>query len=200
MRWVLCGLEFELLDTLDGAQRVFAVAEGREAEIAFATGTETGTRRANDVDLLQQEVEEVPGFHVVRRLEPDIRGVDAAVDLETGLGQTLPNDAGILEVVADELLDLFLAFFRIDGCGTALDNVCRTIEFRRVAAVPELVVLDAAAIRGLARDRVRDDRVAAARARESGRLGERTEFDGDILGARDLIDRRRPVGLFGQQR
>lgn len=71
--------ELQLGEACNGALRVLAAAEGREAEVAFTARTEACARRADDVDFVQELVEEVPRAHVVRRLEPDVRGIDAAV-------------------------------------------------------------------------------------------------------------------------
>ena len=62
-----------------------------------------------------------------------------------------------------------------------------------MTAVPELVERHEGAVRSAALDRLRDDRVAAARAREARGLGEGAELDGNVLGTRDLIDGARHI-------
>ena len=185
-----------ILDAVHGADGVFAVAEGGQTEIAFAAWAEAGARSTDDVDLGEQFVEELPGGHVVRGLEPDVRCIDTTIGRDAGSLQSFTDDASIFHIVGDGLFDLLLAFRCIDGSGTALDDVRRTIEFRGMTAIPELVELDERSIGGLAFYGLRDDGVAAAGSREAGCLGEGTEFDGYVLGALNLIDGAGNI-LFG---
>ena len=157
-------------DAFHGAQRILAVAESREAEVALAAGTEACAWRADDIDFCEQLVEEVPRRHIIRGLEPDVRSIDAAIGFDAGRLKSFADDAGIFHVVADELFDLLLALRRIDSSSAALDDVGRAIELRRMAAVPELVELNKRAVSSAALDRLGDDRIAAARAGEAGRL------------------------------
>ena len=87
--------------------------------------------------FFQEQVEEVPALHAVRRLDPGIRRVGSAVDGEAGFGQTVADDVGIFHVVFDVSQALFLAFRAVVGFGCALDDVRRAVEEGALAAVPQ---------------------------------------------------------------
>lgn len=55
-------------NTFDSTFGIDAIAEGCESEVTFAAGAKAHAGSADDVDFCQQLVEEVPGFHVIRRL------------------------------------------------------------------------------------------------------------------------------------
>ena len=67
-------------ETVHGLHRILIAAEGSEAEEIPAVFAESGARRSHHLDIVQKIVKALPGFHAVRALEPDIRGVDAAVE------------------------------------------------------------------------------------------------------------------------
>jgi len=115
------------------------MAEGRQSKEPFAAGAEATSRRPDHVALLQQLVEEVPGAHAARGLEPDVGGIHAAVAGDAGLFQPFTDDAGVLHVVVDDLLGLGPPLVGVDGSGGALDRVGGAVELGGGAAQPELV-------------------------------------------------------------
>src|SRR5262249_38780002 len=102
----------------DARDRLLGVgprAEGGEAEIALAAGTEAGAGRAQHLRLLEQAVEEVPRRHATGRAEPDVGRVAAAIHLEAGGAEAVGDDARVPHVAVDQRADLLLALRRVDG-------------------------------------------------------------------------------------
>ena len=56
-------------------------AEGGEADVSLAGGTETDTRGTDDVGTVEQGLEELPGRHAVGTAHPDVGGILAAIAL-----------------------------------------------------------------------------------------------------------------------
>ena len=71
--------------------RPFTVAEGCQAEVAFTAGTEADTGGADDLHLLQQMIEEIPGGHAAGCFEPDVGRMHASVDGQPRFLQALPD-------------------------------------------------------------------------------------------------------------
>ena len=69
-----------------------------------------------------------------RGLEPDVGGVDAAVDGEAGFGEPFADDAGVLHVVVDDLLGLLPALVGVDRGGGLLHRVGGAVELGGGAA------------------------------------------------------------------
>ena len=59
----------------------------------------------------------------MRRLEPHIGGMLAAIDCEARLFQALADDLCIVEVIGDVLTDFLLAFLGINRLCAALDDM-----------------------------------------------------------------------------
>ena len=86
-------------------------AEGGEAEEALAARAEALARGADDLDLMQEPVEELPAAHAARTPEPDIGRVFAAGVPDSQRIQRLGQDTGVVLVDADGLMDLSLALW-----------------------------------------------------------------------------------------
>ena len=69
----------KMLHTLNRCFRILIASKSGQAEIALTTRSESGSRCADDVCLLQQVVKELPGSHLLRRLQPDIRRIYASI-------------------------------------------------------------------------------------------------------------------------
>ena len=181
-------LQLKILETLNGPESVLTVTEGGKTEVAFATGAESGAGGTDDVCLGEELVEEIPAGHIVGSLEPDVRSVDTAEAGETGRSKTLADDAGVLHVVANELLYLSLTFLSIDGSGTALDDVGSAVELGGVATVPKGTEVAGFAVLGVGHQLLGDYGVAATGTGEAGGLTEGTELDGYLSGTFDFVD------------
>src|SRR5262249_58225684 len=94
--------------------RVGAMAERREPEIAFSARTESRSRRPDDVRLVQQLVEELPGVETARGLGPEVGRVLAAVHREPDAREAVLDDAGVVHVEVDGLANLLLPVRRVD--------------------------------------------------------------------------------------
>ena len=82
------------LDAIHGGIHVGAAVEGRQAEIALASGPEPAARGAHHVRFVQQVIEEAPGVHAVRRLDPHVGRMFPAVDGQSGAAELLADDRG----------------------------------------------------------------------------------------------------------
>ena len=72
------------LDPRHGLLRGICIPKGSQADIPLTRRSETGTRSRDDIRLLEQDVEELPGPDAFRSAEPGIGAVDRAVHLEPG--------------------------------------------------------------------------------------------------------------------
>src|SRR5205085_5009551 len=110
-----------------------------EPHVPLAGSAEAATRRADDVGVAQQRVEELPAADISGRLYPDVRCVHAAVNLEPLLREPFADELRVLKIKRDELACLLFAGIRIHGLGAALDDVTHPVELRRVAAHPKAI-------------------------------------------------------------
>ena len=69
-----------MLDTPDSFPRLIAIAKSGEAKITLPARTESGTRRTDDIHLIQQLLEETPGRQSIWHFHPEIRCIDSAID------------------------------------------------------------------------------------------------------------------------
>src|SRR5262245_50787679 len=103
-----------LSEPADGLFDVLAAVERAQAEVAFAAGSEAAARSADEVGLREQAVEEIPARFVAGGLDPDVGGVDAAVDLDSRCLQSFADQPGILEIIVDDRPDLRLSLGAVD--------------------------------------------------------------------------------------
>ena len=157
--WLIQRLFQQVFDAFDGFDGVVAVAEGGQAEVAFAALAEALAGGADDLSVLEQVVEEFPAAHAVRASKPYIGGILAAGVVDAQLVKRRGDDAGVLFVVVQVFADLGETFVGEYRGGGALDGVADAVELGRFAAIPQVVDVVAVADKLL-----RDDGVAAARA------------------------------------
>ena len=155
---------------------VFPFTEGSKTQVTFAARTETDARRTYYMHIVQQTVEELPGSAAFWSLQPQVRRVYTTEYLETGLDETFAHDAGILQVVVDGFLDLFLSFRTVDGFGRTLGDVTCTVELGTLAAVPQFVQGNTFAVGSPGHDFFRHYGIAATYTGESGSLREAAEL------------------------
>ncbi len=187
---------FERCESLHSLLAILTVAESGEAEVAFASRTEADTWGTDDVWTVEQVVEELPRGHTLRTTKPDVRCIDATIDLIAELGERLAHDLGVVHIVVDGRLDLLLAFWGIDGLCGAMLNVAGAIELGALTTIPERIESDALAILSDGCDLLRDDGIAAADAGEASGLRVAVELDSALLSTFDLVDRMRDVLLL----
>lgn len=113
----------------------------RKPEVSFPTRPEAGAGGADHVAFVEQLIEEVPAGHAAGGLEPDVGGIDAAENGDTGFLQTFTDDAGVLHVVVDDLLGLLPAFIAVNCSSSPLYRIGSTIELGGGAAQPEAIEL-----------------------------------------------------------
>ncbi len=177
-------------------------AEGGEADVALAGGTEADTGGTDDVGTIEQGLEKLPGRHAVGTAHPDVRGILAAVALVAEGTQGGEHLRGVLHIVINGSLDLLFALGCVDGLGGTLTDIAAAIELGALATQPQLVERDALALEGADGDLFRHDGIAAADTRETSRLGIGSELDCALAGSANLIDGVRylrvlNVGLIG---
>ena len=105
---VFC-LQGKTLYTLNRCFRILIASKSGQAEIALTTRSESGSRCADDVCLLQQVVKELPLSHLLRRLQPDIRRIYASIYGKACFLKPLLDRLRIFHVVSDLLCDLLSA-------------------------------------------------------------------------------------------
>ena len=118
-----------------GFDAVFALAESREAEVAFAAGAEAYARCADYVYLYSSCSKNArnPCYRV---FQPNVGRIDSAIDLESGRLQAFAHDACVFHIIVDGGFHLRLAFRRINGFRSALGDVTRAVELGALTAVP----------------------------------------------------------------
>ena len=62
---------------------IFPAAKSRQAEITFTHGTKACARSADNSQVFPADNRKLPGAHAVGALHPDIRGMCAAVELNS---------------------------------------------------------------------------------------------------------------------
>ena len=97
----------QCLEELAGLQCVLVRAESRKAEVACSVLTESFARRAYDAEAVKDHVEELPAAHVVRTLEPDVRRVHAACEVDALPGKYLSKCSCVALVISDVCLAVF---------------------------------------------------------------------------------------------
>ena len=102
-------------------------------------GAKARSGRADHIRLVEKIIEELPAGHLIRCLQPDIRGIDTAVcRIAHGL-QALLDKPCIAHVAVYHLLHLCLSGIGINGLTCSLHNVGCSVVLRPVAACPESV-------------------------------------------------------------
>ena len=124
-------------------------------------------RRADDIDAVDEQIEQIPRFEPIWALQPDIRRVHASVGRKAGGREPLADNLCIVHVIADRLFDLRLARLGVDGLRAALYNIGHAVEFRSLSAGP--VTVEAHAVSGKL---FWDDGVGAAGAGEPRGISE----------------------------
>ena len=98
---------------------------------------------------------------------------------------------GILHIVVDGCLHLFLALRGVDGFGSTLADIAGTIELGALAAVPDRIQCHFLAGQCLCLQFLWNDGVTAAHASETGSLRIAVEFYCHLSGSTDFVDRMR---------
>ena len=184
----LCGEISELADTPDGFLAILALAEGGEAQVAFAAGAESYAGRADDVGTVKQLVEELPRGHSFGSLHPQIRRVYASEHPVAGTGQAFAHRTGVFHIVGDGFLHLCPAFGRIDRLGTTLGDVAGAVELGALAPVPQGIERDALVIEGSGGHFLGHHGIAATHARKAGGFREAAYLDGYFFRPAYLVD------------
>src|ERR1039457_453699 len=127
------------LDAFHRLYDILPMPKRRQPEVPFAAVAKARAGRPDDVALGEELVEEVPAGHPARRLEPDVRGIYAAVAGDTHSGQTFADDAGVLHVVVDDLFGLLPPLVGVNRGGGLLHRVGGAVELGGGAAQPQFV-------------------------------------------------------------
>ena len=97
-----------------------AVVESGQPDIAFSAWTETDTGGTDDLCVIEQFVEEFPGAHPVGCLYPQVGSILSTEHLQSGTSQSLFHQSGVLHIIINHCLHLFLALRGIHGFGSTL--------------------------------------------------------------------------------
>ena len=130
------------------------------------------------------------------------RGVLATITLIAQCSQTFQHPLGVVHIIVNSCLNLFLTLRRINSLGSSLRDIARAVEFRALAAQPQLVQRDTFTLERRNGHFLRHDRIATTHTCESGRLRERMELDGTLPGTANLVNRAwylwvADIGLIG---
>src|SRR6185436_10650426 len=99
------------LQFLQAARDFFGVrvaVERADADIAFAFGSETASRRDDHVRLRQDSVECLPARDTFWSSHPDVWGVDAAKHFQPGFLRSAAQYARVAEIMFDQRTHLRL--------------------------------------------------------------------------------------------
>src|SRR5262245_42343380 len=118
------------------------MAEGRQPKITLSARAESRPWRPNDVRLIQQLVEELPGVETARGLRPEVGRVTAAVHREPDAREAVADDAGVVHVEVDGLSNLLLPVGRVDRGRRLLDHVRHAVELGGLAPEPQRMDAD----------------------------------------------------------
>ena len=72
----------------------------------------------------------------MRRLQPNVRGINAAVHFQPETKQTIPDDFRVIHIISDNVLNLPLPFFCVHRAGRFLHYVRGAVEFGALATIP----------------------------------------------------------------
>ena len=145
--------------------------------------------------FVEQLVKKGPAVDSSGCLQPDIGGIDSAVDGDSDGFETLAEQPRIVEVETDQVGNLLLALGAVGRLGAALHGIGDPVELGAVPTVPQSMDVDAFARGGGAGQLVRDHRTGTADAGEPGVFAEAPELDRHFPGAVDFIDRMRNFGV-----
>ena len=81
---------------------IFSAVEGRNAEESFAMSPEAGTRSDDHESFAEHFIEEIPAFHALRGLYPDVWSMDAAPDVQADGHTGGSQQPGIAEIEVNE--------------------------------------------------------------------------------------------------
>ena len=133
-------------------------------------------------------VEESPGIHALRGLDPDVGSVFAAIDGEACSTEFATNDRGVIHVEAHQGLHFGLTGFGVNSLSSALNDVAHTVELGALTSVPQPPEFHRFAVGRFAFQPFGHHGEGTAGAGEASVFGEGTEFDGTVPGSFDLED------------
>mmetsp|Transcript_22797 Transcript_22797/g.31266 ORF Transcript_22797/g.31266 Transcript_22797/m.31266 type:complete len:319 (-) Transcript_22797:408-1364(-) len=178
----MCGA-IEGPEAVAGLDAALPRGEGAHPEEAFPSRPEARPGDGHYLQLCQHLLEAVPRAFAVH-VHEYVRCVHSAVHLEAQLLEGLPEQTGVLQVVANERVDLLQARVVQAGQTATLHHVRGAVEGRGHHAVPVRTHLRAIREAQLRRHHS----PAQPHTREAGVLGEGVDLDGHLLGAGDLVD------------
>lgn len=161
----------------------------------FASRTEAASGRRHDVAFFEDLGKDVPGGPS-RKADPHIGRVDAAVDAESHLLEGFTQNRGVLLVERHEIVHLLEPLIGKAGQPSGLRDGRSAVEDRGHDPVEVVDDGGPAAVFELGGDH----RPPEADAGEARVFRERTSLDRALVGAGDLEDRARAVGVFDVQR
>ena len=157
----------------------------------LSAGAEAGAGGSHHMSVFQQIVKEFPARHLIRSSQPHIGGIDAAVNLVTGLLQAVQDIGGVFHVFSHHFADLSLSLGRVDGLSGPLHDVGCAVVLGSVSSGPERIEGRAVLIL----QSLRHHRIGQAQSGEAGVLGEGTQLDGAGFSSFAFIDAVRNVLL-----
>ena len=178
-------------DSLHSLLAVFVLTEGGKTDVAFARRTEAYTWGADYACAIEHFLEELPAWCIVRSLHPEIWSILATIYSQSEFLKFRSHKVGILHIVIDGCLYLFLPLWGVDGFGSTLADIAGSIKLGALTAVPDRIQCHFLTVQSLGFQFLWYDGVSTAYTGETGSLGITVEFDGHLSGSTNLLDRMR---------
>ena len=158
-------------------------SKSSQPEVSFSAGAESGSWRPHHSRVFQQIVEELPGTHPLRRLQPDIGSVHAAGHVVARAFQPFVNSLRVSHIVGYLLFQLRLPGLRVNCFPGPLYDIGRPVVLGPVASGPQRMEHHIPALQIFG-----DHRCPKPYPGEPGVLGETAKLDGTGSGPLALID------------
>ncbi len=93
-------------DPSERFHRIFLGPKSGQTEVSLSALPKSGSRSAHHGSVFQQIIKELPGSHISRHLQPDIRGVYTAIDCKTCIFKSFSDEKRIFHITGDLGLQL----------------------------------------------------------------------------------------------
>ena len=131
------GCKEQAPDPLHRFDGVLPVTERCQPEVMLPGRSESGSRRTDDMCMVQKMIKEFPACHLSGRAQPDIRCVDASRYFIACRLQSVIDDSRIFHIVSDLRKNLPPPLFGVNRLSRALDDIRRPIVFGAMAPRPQ---------------------------------------------------------------
>ena len=130
------SVSLNLCYTMDCFLRGFVGTKCCQTKKAFSMSAESGSWSTHYMRISQKMIKKLPGGHLIRCFQPDIRSIHSSGDGISGFFQFTVDIMGISHIICHLFPKLFFSFLRIHRLSGSLNNVRSSIKLGSMTSCP----------------------------------------------------------------